>query len=48
MIFISGMSAKRSQLNVDQEAWEDNRLLQSGVASEREVQTRMFTSLLII
>lgn len=36
---IAGMSAKRSQLHVDQEAWEDNRLLQSGVASLRDVPT---------
>lgn len=34
---IAGMSARKSQLHADQEAWEDNRLLQSGVASEREV-----------
>lgn len=36
---IAGMSAKRSQLQVDQAAWEDNRLLQSGVAVMREVAT---------
>lgn len=36
---IAGMSAKMSQLHADQEAWEDNRLLQSGVAMLREVQT---------
>lgn len=36
---IAGMSAKQSQLHADQEAWEDNRLLQSGVAALREVQT---------
>jgi hypothetical protein len=36
---IAGVSARKSQLNADQEAWEDNRLLQSGVASEREVRT---------
>lgn len=35
---IAGMSAKKSQLYVDQEAWEENRLLQSGVASLREAQ----------
>jgi pre-mRNA-splicing factor ATP-dependent RNA helicase DHX38/PRP16 len=35
---IAGMSAKKSQLHVDQEAWEDNRLLQSGVAVLREIQ----------
>lgn len=35
---IAGMSAKKSQLFVDQEAWEENRLLQSGVASLREAQ----------
>jgi pre-mRNA-splicing factor ATP-dependent RNA helicase DHX38/PRP16 len=34
-----GMSARKSQLHVDQEAWEDNRLLQSGVAVQTEVQT---------
>ena len=33
-----GMSAKMSQLHVDQEAWEDNRLIQSGVAILREQQ----------
>ena len=27
---IAGMSAKKSQLHVDQSAWEDNRMLQSG------------------
>jgi pre-mRNA-splicing factor ATP-dependent RNA helicase DHX38/PRP16 len=36
---MAGMSAKKSQLLVDQEAWEDNRLVQSGVAKLREVQT---------
>jgi pre-mRNA-splicing factor ATP-dependent RNA helicase DHX38/PRP16 len=36
---ISGMSAKMSQLHADQEAWEDNRLIQSGVAVLKEVQT---------
>eukprot|EP01034_Spumella_vulgaris_P021641 gene21641-27681_t len=36
---IAGMSARRSQLHVDQEAWEENRLVQSGVAALREVQT---------
>jgi pre-mRNA-splicing factor ATP-dependent RNA helicase DHX38/PRP16 len=36
---VAGMSAKRSQLQVDQSAWEDNRLLQSGVAVVREAQT---------
>lgn len=40
---IAGMSARKSQLHADQEAWEDNRLLQSGVASEREVQTEFDT-----
>lgn len=35
---IAGMSAKASQLHADQEAWEENRLLQSGVASLREAQ----------
>lgn len=34
----AGMSAKRSQLHVDQEAWEDNRLIQSGVAVMKEQQ----------
>ena len=32
------MSARKSQLHVDQEAWEDNRLIQSGVAELREIQ----------
>jgi pre-mRNA-splicing factor ATP-dependent RNA helicase DHX38/PRP16 len=36
---IAGMSARRSQIHADQEAWEDNRLLQSGVAVQAEVQT---------
>ena len=27
---IAGMSARKSQLHVDQSAWEDNRMLQSG------------------
>lgn len=36
---IAGMSAKMSQLHADQEAWEDNRLIQSGVAVLKEVQT---------
>jgi pre-mRNA-splicing factor ATP-dependent RNA helicase DHX38/PRP16 len=36
---IVGMSAKQSQLHADQEAWEENRLLQSGVAELRERQT---------
>jgi flagellar biosynthesis GTPase FlhF len=35
----AGMSARKSQLQQDQSAWEDNRLLQSGVAVMREVQT---------
>jgi pre-mRNA-splicing factor ATP-dependent RNA helicase DHX38/PRP16 len=35
---IAGMSARRSQIHADQEAWEDNRLLQSGVAVQAEVQ----------
>ena len=34
---IAGMSAKKSQLHADQQAWEENRLLQSGMAGEREV-----------
>ena len=33
---IAGMSARRSQLHHDQEAWESNRLVQSGVAVLRE------------
>ena len=32
------MSARRSQLHADQEAWEDNRLIQSGVAELKEIQ----------
>jgi len=36
---IAGISARKSQLHADQEAWEDNRLLQSGVAAERQIQT---------
>eukprot|EP00981_Chlorochromonas_danica_P005586 scaffold1159_cov160-Ochromonas_danica.AAC.8 len=36
---IVGLSAKASQLHADQEAWEENRLLQSGVANIRERQT---------
>ena len=36
---IAGMSAKRSQLHADQSAWEENRLLQSGVAIMDRVQT---------
>jgi pre-mRNA-splicing factor ATP-dependent RNA helicase DHX38/PRP16 len=36
---IAGMSAKQSQLHADQEAWEENRLLQSGIAELRERQT---------
>ena len=32
------MSARKSQLHVDQSAWEDNRMLQSGVAVMAEVQ----------
>lgn len=36
---IIGMSAKQSQLHADQEAWEENRLLQSGVAEMRHRQT---------
>eukprot|EP00595_Chromulina_sp_UTEXLB2642_P001843 CAMPEP_0196762688 /NCGR_PEP_ID=MMETSP1095-20130614/2556_1 /TAXON_ID=96789 ORGANISM="Chromulina nebulosa, Strain UTEXLB2642" /NCGR_SAMPLE_ID=MMETSP1095 /ASSEMBLY_ACC=CAM_ASM_000446 /LENGTH=533 /DNA_ID=CAMNT_0042114243 /DNA_START=219 /DNA_END=1821 /DNA_ORIENTATION=+ len=35
---IAGISAKRSQLVVDQEAWEDNRLIQSGVGILKDVQ----------
>jgi pre-mRNA-splicing factor ATP-dependent RNA helicase DHX38/PRP16 len=35
----AGMSARRSQLLQDQEAWEDNRLLQSGVAINKDVKT---------
>ena len=33
---IEGMSARKSQLHADQQAWEENRLMQSGVAGERE------------
>jgi hypothetical protein len=36
---VAGMSAKRSQLHADQAAWEDNRLIQSGVAVLAQVQT---------
>eukprot|EP01031_Cornospumella_fuschlensis_P032611 gene32611-39429_t len=36
---IAGMSARASQLHADQEMWEENRLLQSGVASYQEKQT---------
>lgn len=36
---LAGVSARKSQLNADQEAWEENRLLTSGVALQREVQT---------
>ena len=36
---IAGMSARQSQLHADQEAWEENRLIQSGVAELRERQT---------
>ncbi|KAH8080052.1 ATP-dependent RNA helicase [Aureococcus anophagefferens] len=35
---VAGLSARRSQLHADQAAWEENRLLTSGVASEREVE----------
>ena len=41
---IAGMSARKSQLHADQEAWEDNRLLQSGVASEREVSHSLYSN----
>ena len=34
---MAGMSARKSQLHADQEAWEDSRLLLSGVATNREV-----------
>jgi hypothetical protein len=44
---IAGMSARKSQLHADQEAWEDNRLLQSGVASEREVIHNHYSNHLI-
>ncbi|CAM9109384.1 unnamed protein product [Ectocarpus fasciculatus] len=40
---LMGMSARKSQLHADQEAWEDNRLLQSGVAVQAEVQTEFDT-----
>ena len=33
---VVGMSARKSQLHVDQQAWEENRLMQSGVAEEKE------------
>ena len=36
---IAGMSARRSQLHADQEAWEDNRMLVSGIAVVSEAQT---------
>jgi hypothetical protein len=36
---VAGRSAKASQLNADQEAWEANRMLQSGVALRGEVCT---------
>lgn len=35
---LAGMSARRSQLHQDQAAWEENRLVTSGVASEREAE----------
>lgn len=35
----AGMSARRSQLLADQQAWEDNRLIQSGVAVNSNVKT---------
>ena len=34
---VAGMSARSSQLHADQEAWENNRMLSSGVATERDV-----------
>lgn len=34
---IAGMSARASQLHADQQAWEENRMLLSGVASLRDV-----------
>jgi len=34
----TGLSARKSQMHQDQEAWEENRLLTSGVAAEREAQ----------
>ena len=36
---LAGVSARNSQLHVDQSAWEDNRMLQSGIAVLTEVQT---------
>ena len=36
---IAGVSARKSQLIADQEAWENNRLLQSGVAIHKDVKT---------
>jgi hypothetical protein len=41
------MSARKSQLHADQEAWEDNRLIQSGVAAEREVGAHVSSDILI-
>ncbi len=38
--FNKGVSSKKSQLNADQCAWENNRLLQSGMAVEKEVQVK--------
>ena len=35
---LAGMSARRSQLHQDQAAWEENRLVTSGVAAEREAE----------
>ena len=41
----AGRSAKASQLNADQEAWEANRMITSGVAARGEV--RAPTSLIV-
>jgi pre-mRNA-splicing factor ATP-dependent RNA helicase DHX38/PRP16 len=38
MVKKAGLSARKSQMHQDQEAWEENRLLTSGVAAEREAQ----------
>ena len=34
---MKGMSARKSALNADQEAWENNRLLTSGVVTQTSV-----------
>ena len=40
---IAGLSARRSQINKDQDTWETNRMLQSGVAVIREQETEFET-----